>query len=253
MTSSITFTHVSKSFPIRAGRDPDAAHEVAALDDISLDVAAGEFSVLVGPSGCGKSTLLDLLAGLSTPSSGTIDLDGTPIRGPGVDRGVVFQQYALLPWRSARGNVEFGLEAVGLSRRERRQRAEHYLDLVGLAGFADRHPHELSGGMKQRVAIAIALVCDPDVIVMDEPTTALDLLVQREVLDQVMGLRDEFGFAIIFTTHDLALLLEVSDTIAVMQRGRLVEYGAAMDVYTDPRHPYTQALLRSLSDLGALV
>ncbi|HEY9408393.1 MAG TPA: ABC transporter ATP-binding protein, partial [Jiangellaceae bacterium] len=115
------------------------------------------------------------------------------------------------------------------------------------------YPHELSGGMKQRVAIAIALVLDPDIIIMDEPTTALDLLVQREVLEQIMALRDEFGFAIIFTTHDLSLLLEISNSIAVMHAGRLVEYGSAVEVYRDPTHPYTQALLQSLSDLGARV
>src|SRR5699024_4884204 len=111
---------------------------------------------------------------------------------------------------------------------------------------------ELSGGMKQRVAIAIALVLEPDVIFMDEPTTALDLLVQRDVLDQVVRLREEYGFAIVFTTHDLALLLELSDSIAVMQHGRLVEHGPAMDVYRSPQHPYTRTLLSSLENLGSL-
>ena len=115
------------------------------------------------------------------------------------------------------------------------------------------YPHELSGGMKQRVAIAIALVLEPDVIIMDEPTTALDLLAQREVLEQIMALRDEYGFAIIFTTHDLSLLLELSDSVAVMRLGRLVEYGPALDVYTEPGHPYTKNLLDSLADLGALL
>ena len=115
------------------------------------------------------------------------------------------------------------------------------------------YPHELSGGMKQRVAIAIALVLEPEVIVMDEPTTALDLLVQREVLDQIMQLREEYGFAIIFTTHDLSLLLEISDSIAIMQRGTLVEYGPALEVYTKPGHPYTKTLLSSLEELGALL
>ena len=137
---------------------------------------------------------------------------------------------------------------------DRRVLARAMLEKVGIdPDRVDAYPHELSGGMKQRVAIAIALVLEPEVIIMDEPTTALDLLVQREVLDQVMRLRAEYGFAIVFTTHDLALLLEISDTIAVMQRGRLVEYGPAVDVYTDARHPYTQSLLHSLVDLGALL
>ena len=113
-------------------------------------------------------------------------------------------------------------------------------------------PHELSGGMKQRVAIAIALVLEPDVIIMDEPTTALDLLIQREVLEQIMALRDEYGFAIIFTTHDLSLLLEVSDSVAVMRLGRLVEYGPALEVYTNPGHPYTEDLLSSLRRSGGI-
>jgi peptide/nickel transport system permease protein len=114
------------------------------------------------------------------------------------------------------------------------------------------YPHELSGGMKQRVAIAIALVLEPDVIFMDEPTTALDLLVQRDVLDQIVALREEYGFAIVFTTHDLALLLEISDAIAVMRHGRLVEYGSAQDIYREPGHSYTRNLLTSLADLGSI-
>ena len=141
--------HVTKQFDIR-GTD----EVFTAVEDINIDVAPGEFLVLVGPSGCGKSTLLDLLGGLSSPTSGRILLDGKQITGPGLDRGIVFQQYALLPWRTARHNIEFGLEAKGVKKSERRELAEHYLELVGLQGFADRYPHELSGGMKQRVAIA---------------------------------------------------------------------------------------------------
>src|SRR3954469_15985888 len=141
MTAKITFDNVGKVFRARGAA-------VTALDGISFDVPAGEFLVLVGPSGCGKSTLLDLLGGLSTPTSGRILVDGTPVTGPGLDRGVVFQQYALLPWRTALGNVEFGLEAKHVPRRERAAKAREYLDLVGLGTFRDRYPHELSGGMK---------------------------------------------------------------------------------------------------------
>ncbi|WP_157561349.1 ABC transporter ATP-binding protein, partial [Mycobacterium sp. E802] len=160
--------HVTKRFAIRGEKT-----SFTAIDDISIDLAAGEFLVLVGPSGCGKSTLLDLLGGLTQPTSGEILLDGKPVRGPGLDRGIVFQQYALLPWRTARKNVEFGLEAKGLPTAERRRRADEYLELVGLKGFADRYPHELSGGMKQRVAIARSLAFDPEVLLMDEPFAAL--------------------------------------------------------------------------------
>jgi NitT/TauT family transport system permease protein len=155
----LALTGVRKEFPVRGTRET-----FTALDDITLELRDGEFLVLVGPSGSGKSTLLDLLGGLSRPSAGQLLLDGTPIAGPGLDRGIVFQQYALLPWRTARTNIEFGLEAKGLRRRERRAIAEHYLELVGLAGFGDRYPHELSGGMKQRVAIARSLAFEPEVV-----------------------------------------------------------------------------------------
>src|SRR2546423_14094393 len=145
MTVKISFRDVGKVFPSR-GR------EVTALDGISFDVHSGQFLVLVGPSGCGKSTLLDLLAGLAEPTSGQILVDGKPVTGPGLDRGIVFQQYALLPWRTAQANVEFGLEAKGVPRRERRRRAPEFLPLGGLPGFGDRDPHQLSGGIRPRAA-----------------------------------------------------------------------------------------------------
>src|SRR2546430_309471 len=160
MTMKISVRDVGKVFPSR-GR------EVTALDGISFDVHSGQFLVLVGPSGCGKSTLLDLLAGLTEPTSGQILVDGKPVTGPGLDRGIVFQQYALLPWRTAQANVEFGLEAKRLKRRARRQRAREFLDLVGLAGFEERYPHELSGGIKQRITIARSLAYDPKVLLLD--------------------------------------------------------------------------------------
>lgn len=171
-TSKIRFEHVRKEFLVR-GKDGRPAQGFTALDDITLDARAGEFLALVGPSGCGKSTLLDLLGGLTRPSSGRILLDGKVIEGPARDRGIVFQQYALFPWRTAAQNVEFGLDIAGLKTKERRERALHYLDLVGLSGFADRYPHELSGGMKQRVGIARSLAYDPEVLLMDEPFAAL--------------------------------------------------------------------------------
>ncbi|HEX4351370.1 MAG TPA: ATP-binding cassette domain-containing protein, partial [Polyangiales bacterium] len=148
MTFKIAFQQVRKTFGLQTQQS------FVALDDITLDVRTGEFFVIVGPSGCGKSTLLDLLGGLTKPTRGQILLDGKPIVGPGLDRGIVFQQYALFPWRTARGNVEFGLEAKGVPEAQRKSIAREYLNLVGLAGFEQRYPHELSGGMKQRVAIA---------------------------------------------------------------------------------------------------
>src|SRR5690242_8012979 len=173
MSSRIQLSDVGQTFLVR-GNDDKQLREFVALDGLDLDIAAGEFLTIVGPSGCGKSTVLDLIAGLAKPTSGSLAIDGVPITGPGLDRSVVFQQYTLLPWRTARANVEFALEAAskkagGLSKAQRRERAETYLELVGLLEFADRYPHELSGGMKQRVAIARSLSYQPEVLLMDEP------------------------------------------------------------------------------------
>ncbi|MEV6602933.1 ABC transporter ATP-binding protein [Kutzneria sp. NPDC051319] len=187
-----------------------------ALDGIDLDVAAGEFVVLVGPSGCGKSTLLDLLAGLTTPTSGQLLLHGKPIEGPGLDRGIVFQQYALLPWRTALGNIEFGLEASGIPRRQRRERAREFLELVGLTGFENHHPHELSGGMRQRVAIARSLAYDPEVLLMDEPFAALDAQTRESLQDELLRIWERTGKTIVFITHSIDEAVYLGQQVAVL-------------------------------------
>lgn len=202
---------VTKTFPIRGEKSG-----FTAVDRISIDLAAGEFLVLVGPSGCGKSTLLDLLGGLTTPTSGRILLDGRPITGPGLDRGIVFQQYALLPWRTARKNIEFGLEAKGLRSADRRARAEHYLELVGLQGFAERYPHELSGGMKQRVAIARSLAFDPEVLLMDEPFAALDAQTRESLQDELLRIWKATGKTILFITHGIDEAIYLGQRVAVL-------------------------------------
>jgi NitT/TauT family transport system ATP-binding protein len=201
---------VGKAFEVR-GRPP-----VVALDGLDLGVRAGEFLVVVGPSGCGKSTLLDLLAGLATPTSGRVLLDGVPVTGPGLDRGIVFQQYALFPWHTARGNVEFGLAAKGVGRRERTEVARHYLDLVGLAGFHERYPHELSGGMKQRVAIARGLAYDPDVLLMDEPFAALDAQTRDGLQDELRRIWEHTGKTVVFITHGIDEAVYLGQRVAVM-------------------------------------
>jgi NitT/TauT family transport system ATP-binding protein len=203
--------NVTKQFPVRGSKDT-----FTAIADISIDLAAGEFLVLVGPSGCGKSTLLDLLGGLSVPTSGEILLDGAPIVGPGLDRGIVFQQYALLPWRSARKNIEFGLETKGLAKSDRRERAEHYLELVGLQAFADRYPHELSGGMKQRVAIARSLAFDPEVLLMDEPFAALDAQTRESLQDELLRIWQATGKTILFITHGIDEAIYLGQRVAVL-------------------------------------
>ncbi|MFD5622143.1 ABC transporter ATP-binding protein [Streptomyces yangpuensis] len=199
--------------------------DFTALDGIDLEIRSGEFLVVVGPSGCGKSTLLDLLGGLSAPTAGRILLDGKPVTGPGLDRGIVFQQYALLPWRTALGNVEFGLEATGVPRRERKERAREFLDLVGLTGFEDRHPHQLSGGMRQRVAIARSLAYDPDVLLMDEPFAALDAQTRESLQDELRRIWQCTGKTVVFITHGIEEAVYLGQRVAVMtsRPGRIKE------------------------------
>ena len=216
MTSvKISFQQVRKEFVVR-GEGGGPSDRFTALEDITLDVRFGEFLALVGPSGCGKSTLLDLLGGLTTPTSGRILLDGRPIEGPARDRGIVFQQYALFPWRTAAQNVEFGLDIAGLKARQRREIARHYLDLVGLTAFADRYPHELSGGMKQRVAIARSLTYDPEVLLMDEPFAALDAQTRETLQGELLRIWRATGKTIIFITHGIDEAVVLGQRVAVM-------------------------------------
>jgi NitT/TauT family transport system ATP-binding protein len=210
-TTEISLQNVTKTFP-----DRSTGGSFTALDDVSLDIAAGEFLVLVGPSGCGKSTLLDLVAGLSTATSGRVLLGGTPINGPGLDRGVVFQQYALFPWRTAQANIEFGLEIKGVPKRQRSARARDVLALVGLSAFADRYPHELSGGMKQRVAIARSLAYEPEVLLMDEPYAALDAQTRETLQDELLSIWRRTGTTILFITHAIDEAVYLGQRVAVM-------------------------------------
>ncbi|OZG27991.1 ABC transporter ATP-binding protein [Williamsia sp. 1138] len=218
-TPKLELRSVRKSFP--SPGKPD----FVAVDDITIAAAEGEFLVLVGPSGSGKSTLLDLIGGLTKPTSGEILLDGRPITGPGLDRGVVFQQYALLPWRSARANVEFGLEAKGIPRHRRKTIADEYLHLVGLDGFADHLPHELSGGMKQRVAIARSLAYDPEVLLMDEPFAALDAQTRESLQDELLRIWKATGKTILFITHGIDEAIYLGQRVAVLTErpGRIKE------------------------------
>jgi len=221
MPTKIRFDAVTKTFPIRGVKDDI----FTALDRFSLEVRAGELLSLVGPSGCGKSTLLDLLGGLSSPTSGSIRIDDVPVRGPGLDRGIVFQQYALLPWRTAQANVELGLEAKGIPRRQRAARAKEFLALIGLDGFGGRYPHELSGGMKQRVAIARSLAFDPDVLLMDEPFAALDAQTRESLQQELLRIWQATGKTIIFITHGIEEAVFLGQRVAVMtsRPGRIKE------------------------------
>ena len=215
MSSAIQIQNVGKSFPVKTPRKR-AEDGFVALENISLEIKAGEFFVIVGPSGCGKSTLLDLLGGLTRPTSGRILIGGSPVTGPALDRGLVFQQYALFPWRTAQKNVEFGLEAKGVPSRERADRARRFLHMVGLAEFHDRYPHELSGGMKQRVAIARSLAYDPDVLLMDEPFAALDAQTREILQGELLRIWEESGKTIVFITHGIDEAVYLGQRVAVM-------------------------------------
>jgi NitT/TauT family transport system ATP-binding protein len=214
--TKISLRSVTKQFAVRPTKDQPRAGVLTALDNVSLDIAAGEFIALVGPSGSGKSTLLDLLGGLSKATSGDVLVDGRLVTGPGLDRAVVFQQYALFPWRTARANVEFGLEATGVRRKDRAATAREYLDLVGLGGFEERYPHELSGGMKQRVAIARSLAYQPDILLMDEPFAALDAQTREQLQDELLRLWAATGKTIVFITHSIDEALYLGQRVAVL-------------------------------------
>jgi NitT/TauT family transport system ATP-binding protein len=218
--TKISIRNATKTFQVR-----DAPEPFTALSGIDLDVREGEFLTLVGPSGCGKSTLLDLVAGLTELTSGEIAIDGTPVTGPGLDRGIVFQQYALFPWRTAQANVEFGLEAKAVPKKERARRAREHLALVGLAGFEERYPHELSGGMRQRVAIARSLAFDPDVLLMDEPFAALDAQTRESLQEELVHVWEQTGKTVIFITHGIDEAVYLGQRVAVMtsRPGRIKE------------------------------
>jgi NitT/TauT family transport system ATP-binding protein len=195
------------------------------LDTMSFDVAPGEFVCLLGPSGGGKSTMLNILAGLERPDAGEVLMDGRPITGPGPDRAVLFQDPALFPWMSVRGNVEFALKMVGVPADERRDRAQAWLATVHLSSFADVQPHELSGGMRQRAALARALACHPDVLLADEPFGPLDAQAREALQGEVQRVWAETGTTFVFVTHNVREAALLADRVLLMSAapGRLLE------------------------------
>ncbi len=192
--------------------------ETVAIEDFSLDIKKGELISIVGPSGCGKTTLLRMLAGLLEPTSGTILIDGAECSGTGPDRGMVFQDYALFPWRSVRKNIEFGLEIAQVPKEQRKERSDALLKMVGLEAFADSRIHELSGGMKQRVAIARALATHPAVLLMDEPFGALDAQTRNLMQESFVKILEQTDQTVIFITHSVDEAVYLSDRIVVLTK-----------------------------------
>jgi ABC-type nitrate/sulfonate/bicarbonate transport system ATPase subunit len=239
------FINVGKTFKRETSR-------IIAVENLSLHVDDGEFVCILGPSGCGKSTLLFMAAGLENSSGGRVVFNGRDVTGPGADRGMLFQQFALYPWLSARKNVEFGLSLRGVGANERWKRAKHWLDLMGLTPFADAYPHQLSGGMQQRVAIARLLVNEPQIMLMDEPFAALDAQTRTSLGEELVRVWQEAKGTVLFVTHSIDEAILLADRLVIMtpRPGRI-----KMDMRIDiprPRDPASDdfnALRRRVTDL----
>jgi len=210
LESEIAIEGVSKVYK------PDSTAPVRALEETTLRIASGKFVCIVGPSGCGKSTLLSMVAGLIRPSSGSICVGGAPVTGPGPERGLVFQEYGLFPWLTVRSNIGFGLSLRGVPVAEREAIVEKYVKLTGLSGFENRYPSELSGGMKQRVAIGRTLANNPRVLLMDEPFGAVDALTRESLQDEILQLWKVEKKTILFVTHSMMEAAYLADEIVML-------------------------------------
>ncbi len=201
--------------------DPYAAQHVTALHGLNLDVRAGEFVCVVGPSGCGKTTLLNMIAGFISPSSGQIEVEGKAVKGPGPDRGVVFQSFALFPWKTVLENVGFGPRMRGLPKDECDRIAQEFLGIAGLGHAAHRYPNELSGGMQQRVGVVRALANNPDVLLMDEPFASVDAQTRMTLQEELTRIWQERRTTILFITHDVSEAVFLADRVIVLGKGHL--------------------------------
>jgi NitT/TauT family transport system ATP-binding protein len=234
---------------------PARGRPVLALDNISLSVRDREFLALLGPSGCGKSTLLYLVGGFLPVEQGEISVEARPVAGPGPDRGIVFQHFALFPWKTVMQNVLYGLEKQGLPRDERLRRAREHIDLVGLAGFEDSYPSQLSGGMKQRAAIARTLAIDPRVLLMDEPFGALDAQTRSLMQGELLRIWQRSRKTVIFVTHDVQEAVFLAERIAVMSArpGHIKEIVEARFEREDPELARTPQFLEMVDHVWSLV
>ena len=202
--------------------DPYAGTNVTAVQDVSLDIREGEFVSVVGPSGCGKTTILNMVAGFLPVTGGEIRVGGRPVKGPGADRGVVFQSFALFPWKTVLDNVGFGPKMRGVGKPERDRIAREYLALAGLSHAAERYPNELSGGMQQRVGVVRALANDPDVLLMDEPFASVDAQTRMTLQEELTRIWQEKQHNVLFITHDVAEAVFLADRVVVLSKGRVM-------------------------------
>jgi len=234
---------------------PARGRSVLALDNVSLTVKDREFVALLGPSGCGKSTLLYLVGGFLPVEHGRIAVEDRPVAGPGPDRGIVFQHFALFPWKTVRKNVLYGLEKQGLERDERARRAQDFIELVGLAGFEDSYPAQLSGGMKQRAAIARTLAIDPRVLLMDEPFGALDAQTRSLMQAELLRIWQRSRKTVIFVTHDVQEAVFLAERIAVMtaRPGQIKEIVEARFDKDDPELLRTPQFVETVDHVWKLV
>ncbi|MFJ9555407.1 ABC transporter ATP-binding protein [Nocardiopsis sp. NPDC101807] len=196
--------------------DAYSGEEVTAIGDVSFTVERGEFVSVLGPSGCGKTTVLNTVAGFVQPTGGVVEVDGSPVSAPGPDRGVVFQSHALFPWKTVLGNAVFGLRMKGVPRAERERRGREYLELVGLGGFERKYPHELSGGMQQRLGVARVLANEPAVMLMDEPFASIDAQTRRRLQEDLTRIFEERRPTVFFVTHDIDEAVFLSDRVVVL-------------------------------------
>ncbi len=215
---NLSLNHLSKTY-----FDPYAGKHVTAVSDVSLSVNQGEFVAIVGPSGCGKTTILNMIAGFLPVSGGEILLDGQPVSGPGPERGVVFQSFALFPWKTVLDNVGFGPKMRGLSKPECDRIAREYLELAGLANAAERYPNELSGGMQQRVGVVRALANNPEVLLMDEPFASVDAQTRMTLQEELTRIWQERRPTIIFITHDVSEAVFLADRVVVLSKGLVLK------------------------------
>lgn len=246
MSPILSAENVTKAYPLRGG------NEVMAISRLDLEVNEGEFVCIVGASGCGKSTLLNMFAGFIQPTRGVVKLRDKPIIGIEPRCGMMFQAYALFPWKTLRKNVEFGLEMLHVPRAERRARAQKFIDLVQLTGFEDRYPYELSGGMQQRASLARLLAVDPEVLLMDEPFAALDAMTRQVLQEELLQIQEQSKKTILFITHNLDEALILADRIVVLSSRPGRVKSIIPNHLPRPRHVTVQ-LSQEYSDLKARV